>query len=369
MEVKPRILIIDDNPQNIQLLATILDENGYDIEVGLSGYDALNTLKEESFDLLLLDVMMPAMNGFQVCSEIRKQNKYDNMPIIFISAKSDKESIVNGFKAGGQDYVNKPFHEEELLARISTHINLKKNREKLTLINATLEEKIEERTKELSEAYKKVKKSEESRNKFLSFLGTEIMHSFKQMEEHVYAIKLSAESSQLSGLINDYADSYSRLKRISTMAGKIASLQSKEQPSKLLQVDLTTLIDVSLSSSDSLIDSKDLEIEFDLPDELLVDCVYELLKDSMIAMLEAIVSIVPNNSTIKFSTFDNEDLRCLSVEFEMKKTEADELPEELKLFISYTELIMLFSNGGFNVQDIKEEKRIYNWNFKHKTHE
>lgn len=125
MTKRAKILIVDDAPKNIQIVANFLGDEKYDISYAMNGYRALELIKETKFDLVLLDVMMPGMNGYEVCKEIKKGSFYDEMPVIFITAKTDEESLIEAFDAGAQDYVTKPFNSAELMARIRTHLKLK----------------------------------------------------------------------------------------------------------------------------------------------------------------------------------------------------------------------------------------------------
>ncbi len=122
---KPMILIVDDNPENLQLMGKLLSDNGYEVGVAQDGEKALSFVKKTHPDLILLDVMMPGMDGFKVCRELKKQLVTQHIPVIFLTAKNETEDIVSGFEAGGVDYVTKPAITEELLARIKTHIEVK----------------------------------------------------------------------------------------------------------------------------------------------------------------------------------------------------------------------------------------------------
>lgn len=135
-----KVLIIDDEPKNIQVLASTLSEEGYQIEFTTNGSEAVNWATEDKFDLILLDIMMPELDGYQVCERIKQNKKSAGIPIIFLTARTDQESIVNGFKAGAVDYITKPFKKDELLARVNTHIKLQKSTRKINkLYNETLE--------------------------------------------------------------------------------------------------------------------------------------------------------------------------------------------------------------------------------------
>ncbi|MCG8551425.1 MAG: response regulator [Desulfobacterales bacterium] len=125
MVKKSLILTVDDKPQNLQFLGKLLSDNGYEVAMAQSGAQALTFLQSEFPDLILLDVMMPEMDGYKVCETLKVEFPTHNIPVIFLTAKSDAQDIVKGFDVGGVDYVTKPFHSAELLARIKTHIELK----------------------------------------------------------------------------------------------------------------------------------------------------------------------------------------------------------------------------------------------------
>jgi two-component system, sensor histidine kinase and response regulator len=122
------ILIVDDIIQNLQVLGTTLMEENYEISMANNGSQALKLIEKVNPDLILLDVLMPDMNGFEVCEKIKVQEKFKDTPVIFLTAKTETEDIIQGFSKGGVDYVTKPFNKEELLVRIKTHIDLKESR-------------------------------------------------------------------------------------------------------------------------------------------------------------------------------------------------------------------------------------------------
>jgi DNA-binding response OmpR family regulator len=128
---KKSILIVDDVPRNIQVLVNILREKDYKISVAPGGRKALEIVDLFLPDLILLDIMMPQPDGFQVCKKLKASHKTKDIPIIFLSAKTETEDIVKGFELGAVDYVTKPFKKAELLARINTHLELRKAREEI----------------------------------------------------------------------------------------------------------------------------------------------------------------------------------------------------------------------------------------------
>ena len=125
MKKKPLILAVDDKPQNLQFLGKLLSLNGYDVGMVQSGLQALNFIKTNEPDLILLDIMMPEMDGYEVCEKLKSTTATMHIPVIFITAKTDTDDIVKGFDVGGADYVTKPFRSAELLARIKTQVEVK----------------------------------------------------------------------------------------------------------------------------------------------------------------------------------------------------------------------------------------------------
>lgn len=126
----PLILIVDDVPKNIELLGNVLSNEGYDISIAENGREALETLEDLLPDLILLDVMMPEMNGHEACKKLKAEDRTKDIPVIFLTAKTETEDIVEGFELGAVDYVTKPFNSTELLARVRTHLALKQARDK-----------------------------------------------------------------------------------------------------------------------------------------------------------------------------------------------------------------------------------------------
>jgi class 3 adenylate cyclase len=131
-----RILVVDDTPANIQTLAAILKEQGYQLSVATNGRQALEVVARVRPDLILLDVMMPEMDGFEACRRLKETPEWRDIPVIFLTAKTETADLVKGFELGAVDYVGKPFNAHELLARVNTHLTidrLRRENERLLL--------------------------------------------------------------------------------------------------------------------------------------------------------------------------------------------------------------------------------------------
>ena len=126
---KDLVLVVDDIPKNIQLLGKILSGEGYQVAAQKEPEKVIDSARKFNPDIILLDVMMPGMDGFEVCRQIKKDDDLKEIPVIFITGKVEKTDIIEGLKSGGSDYVTKPFNTEELLARIETHLELKKSKD------------------------------------------------------------------------------------------------------------------------------------------------------------------------------------------------------------------------------------------------
>ena len=133
------ILIVDDNPTNLEVMSEALSDAGYDIAIATSGERAIKQIQRSQPDLILLDVMMPGINGFQACQIIREEIALIDIPIIFMTALADTENKVKGLEFGAVDYITKPFQEAEVLARVKTHLRLKHTEKRLRQSEERLE--------------------------------------------------------------------------------------------------------------------------------------------------------------------------------------------------------------------------------------
>jgi diguanylate cyclase (GGDEF)-like protein len=150
--MKGRILVVDDRIENLELLSSILTKAGYEVRRAINGSTALMGVQSASPDMILLDINMPDMNGYEVCRKLKQDPKYKEIPVIFISALDDGLDKVKAFSAGGIDYISKPFEMMEVLSRVENHLQIRAVRLKLKHLNAELEQKVTERTAELTAA-------------------------------------------------------------------------------------------------------------------------------------------------------------------------------------------------------------------------
>lgn len=168
------VLIVDDIPENLQVLANILDKQGMDVSYASSGYEALNSLKAELPDLILLDISMPEMDGYKVCEIIKSNTETRDIPVIFLTARDQTEDIIKGFKIGAVDYITKPFNVEEMTTRILTHLELKHSRDSM----AKYIKIIKEKNRQISEQNKQLKDLNATKDKFFSIIAHDLTSPF-----------------------------------------------------------------------------------------------------------------------------------------------------------------------------------------------
>ncbi|MBI2503860.1 MAG: response regulator [Candidatus Latescibacteria bacterium] len=142
-----RILLVDDQPANLDVLCALLEAEGYEISLAPGGELALKIAAraEAPPDLILLDVMMPGLDGYEVCRRLKADERTRSIPVIFITARDLTEGVLEGFRAGGLDYIAKPFRDQEVLVRVQTHLRLSRLARELAARNAELEGEIAQR--------------------------------------------------------------------------------------------------------------------------------------------------------------------------------------------------------------------------------
>ncbi len=148
-EKRNTLLLVDDIPANLKVLVSYLQNFNFKVRIAQDGEDALQQVSYAKPDLILLDVMMPKIDGFETCRCLKQNPETQNIPVIFMSALNDTFDKVAGFEAGGVDYITKPFQHEEVLARVNTHLTLKHLREQVAEQNTFLEQRVKQRTQEL----------------------------------------------------------------------------------------------------------------------------------------------------------------------------------------------------------------------------
>ncbi len=264
---KGKILVVDDNVANLEILAYSLRDAGYSVTLVDNGKSALNLLGEESFDLLLLDIIMPEMDGYEVCRQVR-QGENKDLPVIFLTARSDRESVIRGFEAGAQDYISKPFDSGELIARVNTHVQLFQSRKVVDSLNMSLEREVEKRTTELKDANLALEEANESlkdldtaKMEFLGIISHEIrtpLNSIKGFAELLRKELQNEENQMFSEMI---LESAARLEEFTSLAMDITSLKLKRYKLRHTEFPLQDVIDIALKRNEAKIEEKNITVD------------------------------------------------------------------------------------------------------------
>lgn len=304
-----KILVVDDNLDNIRSIGSVLRENSYKVGFAENGIDTLNILNQNSneYDLILLDVNMPGMSGFDVCREIRRNDKLLEIPIIFLTANVDSESVMEGFSSGGQDYISKPFHAGEMLSRIKTHIELQESRKKLKNINSTLEELVKERTNELVEANLKLEKAnkelevlDNSKVEFLNLISHEINTPLNGILGFASILKDELVSTEYFDMIDALNNSAKRLFDFARTSLIITKIRTNPSEYDMRSIELMYLIEEVIFSKRKIISAKEIEVKLNTTTKnLSIIGNYELLNMCIKFIIDNSINYSSKNSIIE----------------------------------------------------------------------
>jgi DNA-binding response OmpR family regulator len=171
---RDRIMAVDDKPENLRLLEDMLRHRGYMVRSFPRGRLALAAARQNPPDLILLDINMPEMNGYEVCERLKNDAQLAGIPVIFLSALSETDDKVKAFRSGGVDYISKPFQVEEVQARVETHLGLHRLQRALQAQKDVLEDTVASRTRELSEAHARLTILDQAKTEFLNLISHEL---------------------------------------------------------------------------------------------------------------------------------------------------------------------------------------------------
>lgn len=232
-----KILIVDDTAPNIDVMRKTLEPQQYEIAIALSGEAALDVAPKFLPDLILLDIRMPGIDGYETCRQLKQNELTQNAPVIFISANSDTKDILEGFRVGGVDYVTKPFHAEEVLARVQTHLQLQlllKEHEaaRIKMKQAAMElltknNRLQEAMQELKAAQKKLIQSEKLAG--IGRLTEGMCHEILNPLNVIFGITqaMEMERSEDEGILKDLASITEEIKRIEAITTELMEFSAE----------------------------------------------------------------------------------------------------------------------------------------------
>ena len=337
MREKPLILVIDDLESNLRLTGNVLIEAGYEISLIVDGKKSIEIAKKILPDLILLDLVMPNVDGFEVCRQLQQDSNTKEIPIIFLTSMKNTDNIVKGLELGAVDYIVKPANKGETLARIKTHLDLRRSKETILLQNKQLTELIDER------------------NAFFSISSNQMMNPINAIRGHNDSIKtynVKNDSSKELTTISQLIDN--EIKTVSSTINDILYLYNLEQgnlPSVVESFNMKMLINKVIDTYDEELKIKRLILTFD-PE---IDRTSQAFGDK--DKVEMVINQILSNS-IKYSKFYKTISIRASEIYEIKKYILVEIedngvgipPDDLKnIFNKYSKLSPIPTNNEQSV--------------------
>ncbi|HPT21793.1 MAG TPA: response regulator [Bacteroidales bacterium] len=316
--VTPSILIVDDNPQNLEVLGKILHDNNYDVEFAMSGEAAMEWIENKLFDLILLDINMPGISGFEVCVKIRLNPALDRVPVFFVSAENDRKSILKGFEYGAQDYITKPFDSRELLMRVKTHLSLKESIEKLEYLNRSLEKIVEQRTLQLKEANDRLTELnnklidlDKEKSEFLNLISHQIRTPLNGIIVPLELLKGPVYAREIGELVELLDVSVKRLEDFAIDALLITRLKTNPDIKKEA-INISDIISEILKDKKIISAQKGKEIVFNSKGEYhCISGEYELIKKCLINILIHLLTFSNEGEVIRIRVYtEKENVIC-----------------------------------------------------------
>ncbi|MEX0322963.1 MAG: response regulator [Puniceicoccaceae bacterium] len=339
----PRILIVDDTVKNIQVLGSLLKEHGYRVSVAQNGLEALDSLASTKPDLILMDVMMPKMDGYEACRHIKGNPETSDIPLIFLTAKTESKDIVQGFQLGAMDYVMKPFNQAELLSRVRTHIDLYRKSNDLETSyqqlrelrdkekdyqkyieneNVRLDEQVKERTQELNDAHQNLQKAmqqleqlDEAKDDFLKLIAHELrtpLHGMGAVELLICS-DMTGELD-LDELKEIFRVSYHKLLEIVEHARMLTELKTGIHKDRLKMVSFPTVVDNAVFQSSSFADTRKISLELEPGDHTMVEGSESELSMAFQALIDTAIRFSDATSPVEIGWEIEEEHITLKIE-------------------------------------------------------
>jgi signal transduction histidine kinase len=255
------ILIVDDKQANLFSLKTLLQLNVYDVDTASSGEEALKKILRNEYELIILDVQMPGMDGYEVAEIITGYSKSKDIPIIFLSAVNiDKRFITKGYTSGGVDYVTKPFDPDLLLLKIKTFSKLYRQAKELSDIKNNLEQKVEKRTAELKQANKNLEASNAELQQYAFIASHDLQEPLRKIITFTRIIeeRFLEKTSEAIGYMNKIITSSERMR---TLINDLLNYSRISVDPKFAFVDLTKIVNQALIDLEVSITEKNARVE------------------------------------------------------------------------------------------------------------
>jgi len=308
-------MIVDDNPANLKLLEDMLLQRGHDVRSFPLGRLALASASKKPPDLILLDVNMPEMNGYEVCERLKSSGELRAIPVIFLSALNETQDKVKAFRSGAVDYISKPFQFEEVHARVETHLELHNLQRALTLHNDLLEETVAARTLELAAANQRLTTLDHSKSEFLKLISHEFrtpLHGLLGVGELILErIPATEEKHQLEGI---FKRSRQRILSILDDALLLTEIDVKVDQFRSVPVSLSAALNCAIKRTAEFAESRQVALIGPSADLDLVLADENLLVRALQALLETAVKFSDKGAAVRSAYECAQNSRTLIIE-------------------------------------------------------
>lgn len=317
-----KILVVDDIATNVMLLKAVLGKAKYKIITASGGVEALEKVKTESPDLILLDIMMPDLDGYEVLQRLKADPASDEIPVIFLTALHTPEDIVKGFKYGASDYVSKPFNHEELITRVAHHIYL-----------AAAQRTIIQQRDEL-------KATVEARDKMYSVIAHDLRSPigtlkmvFNMVSMNLTAEQVGDENFEMLSMGNDITESTFML--LDNLL-KWTKSQTGRMNTVFQEVDISEVVLFASKMSDIVAQVKNINVEYDIPGPITVRCDVDMVKTIMRNLLSNAIKYSEEGGKIIIAVRDTPTHAAISVRDFGCGIKEEDLPKMLNPEIHFT---------------------------------
>ena len=327
------IMIVDDNPANLKLLENMLLEQGHEVHSFPLGRLALAAAQKCPPDLIMLDVNMPEMNGYEVCERLKSIQALSDIPVIFLSALNETQDKVQGFRSGAADYISKPFQFEEVHARVETHLKMHDLQQALKLQNERLEEAVAVRTRELAEANQRLTVLDRSKSAFLKLISHEFrtpLNGILGAGELILAEIPSTEANnKLRGL---FQRSRKRIMSMLDDAMLLTEMDVRAEGFSSAPVSLGKVIGSAIGRADEFAEVRHVTLPPGSAEPGLVVADEDLLARAFHALLETAIKFSEKGETVAVSCDVATDLVQVVIESRGKTIPSSALEKFFDLF-------------------------------------
>ena len=306
MEETPVILIIDDNPTNLNVLFEYLEESGFEVSVAQNGRSALEQVAQIHPDLILLDIMMPDLDGFEICRTLKKRVETNEIPIIFMTALTDASDKIKGFLAGGSDYITKPLQYEEVLARITAHLKLR-NAEKQ---KQALQQYIEEQKARLTEKDRQIAELIAGKETLFAYISSDLQPPLNALLGFVRVLLENLEHYGKEQISSDLLRVQAAAERLESQHENLI-LWSKLQRGGLVLapglINVEELVVYNLIFFAPLAKQKQITLQSSVQNVMLAHADYEMVNAIIRNLLSNALKFTDTGGNVRISAIEHDD--------------------------------------------------------------